>query len=222
MQTVTYIIHLPRIGEKVVIDVLPEGKFTVNYIETHNPTDSVVIINDDTGELSRLVITNGKWQVNYFAHPHNINFIELPRIHTTINQTATINQTTETRIIETMVMNRVPDNEIKIGDYGIYTERRSFENGPKGEILNVPKEHVFIINSDEGKAMGRYGGRRFGILFQADLFTPFDKSGKPMRIGTIAETKSGYRLYRGEGVLPLKGEHIQFYRPVTGISISPF
>lgn len=214
MQTVTYVVHLPRIGEKVNIDLLPQGKYTVTSIETQNPIDSVIIVDDNTGTQSRLVIVNGKWQVQNFNHPHNVNFTKLPQ---------TSSATPETRIIETMLMQRIPDNEAKIGDYGIYTERRSYENSSKGEILKVPKDHVFIVESDAGPALGRYGGRRLFVKFLDDLFPPFKRLGtgigyeerrEPMRTGLISETSThGFRLFQ-EGDTPLKGEEIKFYRPL--------
>ena len=47
----------PEIGQRVTIDIVPDT-YTVYGIELH---DKVLIRNNRTGDLSRLVVTNGKW-----------------------------------------------------------------------------------------------------------------------------------------------------------------
>ena len=64
---------MPVVGQKVIIDILPD-EYTVSQIEKYNPTDSVLISNNRTHEISRLVITNGKWQIEYFSEPHVVQF----------------------------------------------------------------------------------------------------------------------------------------------------
>ena len=86
MQTVTYISILPSIGDNVTIsDVMVP--YVVHEIEKKSsPYDKVIIRNNDTGDLSRLVITNGEWQIQYYPTPHTITFnnntINLPLVNT--------------------------------------------------------------------------------------------------------------------------------------------
>lgn len=73
-QHITYIVHLPVIGESVTISGIPVT-FHVYQIESEIPPyDSVLIKNIDRGDVSRLVITNGEWQVEHFNIPHEITF----------------------------------------------------------------------------------------------------------------------------------------------------
>lgn len=81
MQTITYTLILPRVGDRVTISDVT-NIYTVYQIENIRPPyDSVVIRNNTSGDLSRIVITNGKWQVQYYPVEHTItiNNPEIPR-----------------------------------------------------------------------------------------------------------------------------------------------
>ncbi len=83
MQTVVYNIILPSIGNNVEISNIAD-RYTVYQIEnTMPPYDKIIIRNNLTGDLSRMVITNGKWQIQYYPMEHEITII--PSITPTIN-----------------------------------------------------------------------------------------------------------------------------------------
>ena len=74
MQTLVYNVHLPVVGEHVNISTT-DAKYTVSSLEGQSaPYDSAIITNTSTGEQSRIIITRGKWQVEYYNEPHNISF----------------------------------------------------------------------------------------------------------------------------------------------------
>jgi len=70
MQTIEYIVELPSVGEIINIDISP-SKYIVYQIEDK---DSVIIQNETNGELSRIIVCRGKWQVEHFPYNHIISF----------------------------------------------------------------------------------------------------------------------------------------------------
>lgn len=44
MQTVTYIVDMPKMGQFISIDLV-DDRYNVNEIENYNPTDSILIRN---------------------------------------------------------------------------------------------------------------------------------------------------------------------------------
>ncbi len=88
MQEITYLTHIPKIGERVVITIkdpsgvtpLP-GRFVVTVLENDVPPyDSVLIENVITKKHTRLVITNGRWQVEYYDKPHDVEFLKMDNV----------------------------------------------------------------------------------------------------------------------------------------------
>ena len=80
MQTIEYVVELPIVGDILNIDIIPD-KFSVYEIEQK---DSVIIRNQRTGELTRIIICRGKWQVEHFIYKHVITFEKekIPQIGT--------------------------------------------------------------------------------------------------------------------------------------------
>lgn len=132
--------------------------------------------------------------------------------------------TTQTKRIGNILMNKVSDSDVKIGDHGIYTERKFFDDDhSKGMIRQTPKEYTFIITGDVGRAPGRYGGRRLFIKFLEHPLTPYSYSGgnygrfEPILQTIISETPTkGWKLYKqisnNVTAQPIKGETLDFYR----------
>lgn len=77
MQTVTYIVQKPVLGQKVKITGLG-GKYIVKHLENQYPPYDTVLIHpkDAPTLISKLVITNGKWQLEGYNQPHEVQFIE--------------------------------------------------------------------------------------------------------------------------------------------------
>ena len=74
MQNITYNVVLPQIGDRVRISTVV-APYQVHEMEKKSPPyDRVIIRNNDTQELSRLVITNGEWQIQYYPIAHTITF----------------------------------------------------------------------------------------------------------------------------------------------------
>jgi hypothetical protein len=76
MQTVTYNVDVPIVGQHVLIRGVPQEYEVYNIESTRPPYDSVLIKQLNGDLVSRLVITNGKWQVQGYNHPHQVMFYE--------------------------------------------------------------------------------------------------------------------------------------------------
>ena len=76
MQTVTYRVQLPHIGDRVLISGIGDT-YLIHSIENIQPPYDSILIHpiNDYNDISRLVIINGKWQIQYYNKPHNINFV---------------------------------------------------------------------------------------------------------------------------------------------------
>jgi hypothetical protein len=88
MQTITYQVPLPTIGQRVNISTSPT-QYVVFSIENQRlPYDSILIKPIDSDGLSRLVITNGRWQVDKYTDDHTVAF--LPTISAPIFSVPTV------------------------------------------------------------------------------------------------------------------------------------
>lgn len=74
MQTVTYTVHNPIIGENVTISGLVDNFVVESYEKDMPPYDTVIIRNIRTNDFSRLIIGSGVWIVQYYAIPHIVTF----------------------------------------------------------------------------------------------------------------------------------------------------
>lgn len=59
MQTITYTVNKPEVGQSVKLSVVPDS-YTVYQLETTNPVTKVLIRNNTTNALSRLIIADGE------------------------------------------------------------------------------------------------------------------------------------------------------------------
>jgi hypothetical protein len=78
---------IPYINQHVTISTVADRYKVVNF----ERNDTIIIENLTTGELSRLVLTNGEWQVQYYPIVHIINFIGTNLINDTIFETGVNN-----------------------------------------------------------------------------------------------------------------------------------
>ncbi len=237
MQTITYVVDMPTPGQKLNINPFTEP-FTVDKIETYHPTDSIIISNDITKAQSRLVIINGKWQVEHYNSPHSIIFqtspptIQQPNIQTSpgsiiqrpnIQTSGSIIQSVvgdNYKIINGIRMHKIADNDMVVGDYGIYNERRYYDHEhPNGAIRKVPKPYIFIVEKEISPSPGRYGGRRVFVRFIGE--TPYEKDTsigadgvEKTETALLSETPTnGWKMFKEPVKQPPKGETIEFYRP---------
>lgn len=75
MQTIVYTVALPSINDGVLISNF-EDSYVVSSVESEQPPyDSAIITNVQTGDISRIVVTRGKWQVEGLLVPHTISII---------------------------------------------------------------------------------------------------------------------------------------------------
>jgi hypothetical protein len=76
MQVVVYQVSLPRVGRGLTISGF-DNIYVVHAVENIQPPYDSVLVHpiNDTDDVSRLVIINGKWQVQYYNTPHTINFL---------------------------------------------------------------------------------------------------------------------------------------------------
>lgn len=75
MQTVTYTVELPKIGDTVRISDIPDTYIIYGIESVSPPYDSILVQNVVTDSLSRIVITNGRWQIQYYSIPHTVTLI---------------------------------------------------------------------------------------------------------------------------------------------------
>lgn len=80
MQSITYVVPLPVAGDTVIISDVNEP-YSIHKMESVGPPyDSAVIVNDNTGVLSRIIIANGKWQIQHYPVSHTITFKSSPTL----------------------------------------------------------------------------------------------------------------------------------------------
>jgi hypothetical protein len=81
MEVVNYEVPKPVIGDAVQIST-NDDDYTIYALGNKAPPyDNVIILHDATKNdpqpsYSRLVITNGKWQVHYYDEPHDVTFLK--------------------------------------------------------------------------------------------------------------------------------------------------
>ena len=71
MQTLTYYVYLPNIGEH--LDINGIGFIVNNYENITPPHDRIIIKNVNSGEFTRLVLVNGKWKPDD-GNVYTVNF----------------------------------------------------------------------------------------------------------------------------------------------------
>ena len=139
MQTVTYQVTLPVVNQRVNISTTPI-QYTVVLIEKQFPPyDNVLIKPVNSDELSRLVIINGKWQVEKYNDDHIITFQPntppniRPMVPNPLYYDLPTANPTNTLIMPQPVFNpygnqglnyNIPEpnpNDIRVGDVGTFT-----------------------------------------------------------------------------------------------------
>lgn len=96
-------------------------------------------------------------------------------------------------------MRQITDDEVKIGDYGVYIEHKTYKDNPKDQINKEPRGYKFIIYKDAGAGSGRYKYHRHTIEFLGDAPYIYDSNSFPehhrtMMIRSIIHTAKVWKL----------------------------
>ncbi len=195
MQTITYQVPLPSINQQVNISTSPTQYVVFSIENQHPPYDSILIKPIDSDGLSRLVITNGQWQVDKYNDDHVVTF--LPTISV---PTPTISVPTPTISVSGSIglRSNVPNPTL--------TQNQLYYNLPmsSGNILTVPEP---VVNP--------YG--RQGLDYSIPVPNPND-----IRVGDVGTFTVGGRVGRAywygftvtKVVKPGKTLEVEFDTPV--------
>ena len=105
MQIIVHTAYRPVINEYVRISGI-NGEYIIDTIENETPYNSVLIKSVNNNLLSRLIIINGKWQVEGYNTAHDITFNKFSKHLTTLTTRGFIDD----------------PNQVKVGDVGTYTK----------------------------------------------------------------------------------------------------